>query len=42
MNKVIGFITEKGGVSKTMSSVNLAHILAVSGYRALFWTWTLR
>lgn len=36
MNKVIGFITEKGGVSKTMSSVNLAHILAVSGYRILF------
>jgi ATPases involved in chromosome partitioning len=36
MNKVIGFITEKGGVSKTMSSVNFAHILAVSGYRVLF------
>lgn len=36
MNKVIGFITEKGGVSKTMSSVNLAHILAVSGYHILF------
>lgn len=36
MYKVIGLITEKGGVSKTMSSVNLAHILAVSGYRILF------
>ncbi|MDE7266524.1 MAG: ParA family protein [Lachnospiraceae bacterium] len=36
MNKFIGFITEKGGVSKTMSSVNFAHILAVSGYRVLF------
>lgn len=36
MNKVIGFITEKGGVSKTMSSVNFAHILAVSGYHVLF------
>ena len=36
MNKVIGFVTEKGGVSKTMSSVNMAHILAVSGYHVLF------
>lgn len=36
MDKVIGFITEKGGVSKTMSSVNFAHILAVAGYHVLF------
>lgn len=35
-NTTIGFITEKGGVAKTMSSVNFAHILAVSGYHILF------
>lgn len=36
MAKIIGFIIRKGGTGKTMSAVNIAHILSVSGYRVLF------
>jgi len=35
MNKIITFYNHKGGVSKTTTTFNLAHLLAISGKRVL-------